>query len=1007
MNNHYLYNIVLSACLSLFPAFGLQAQQLQATRHHFTTDDGLTSNAITQIVQDDYGYIWIGTWNGLSRFDGFKFNNYKTGAASHIPNLHNRIWQMAIDSHQNIWMRMYDSRVFVLKRSTDCIVNPFESIKDNEEYRTKHRITVTSGGDVLVSIEGVGLYKIRMDHDKFNPQLITTGDMTITSMAEGYMNDVWLGTNQGIHRLDVSNLTIERRGYFLDEHITCLYSNGYNIFAGTKSGKILTFSYGQEAQVIHSGVSAINSIFVDSHGIIWFADTRTGVLRYNPATHNEKHFMQQLRVPNYDGVGAVCSEVNGIVWVRMNHGGYGYYNREKDEMEYFHNDPSNPWNLSNTVNASLELPEGVIFESTSRRGLEKLEILNKTIVRKRLVESPTSDMDNEVRGIYHDKSTNRLFISNKSGTLFVIKHDGSRTTYSHTDKGEPFGRIYGIDKDSRGNIWLSSKDNGVFKLTPHGDGYSIVNLRHHEDNEYSLSDNHAYLTTEDKDGNIWVATYGGGVNLMPKGKDYFLHAKKGMKNYPINAYQKVRTIALNRKDGTIWAGTTDGVLILSYKSNKLEIHKLKPSSDHPDNILMSNDIVCISCDAQGTMWIGTNGGGLARTIGRDAEGCWLFENINAHYKLPSEEIRSLTFDGKDNVWFATDDKLCSFNVSKGIFATYSNLEGVDETICSEGSATTMSNGHILFGTIDGYYVVDQKKLVTANASMLKLRITDFFVNRQLQSPRLNAAYNYYVPDAKSVRLPDSCTNFAFQFAALNYQLQHRIHYQYKLEGYDDDWINANPRRLASYQDVPAGTYTFKVRAFLLDSPDNYDIKEIEVIVPAAFFASQNSIWLYMIIGVAIAIALMFWLQSRRKNLEKKRHNNAIDTEYLLRQQKQDQAFMEQLTAWMDVHHMEHQIDVNEILTQLSMNLADFEDNIKRITGMQPKEYIYDFRLHKAQELLEKTNDPVADIAARVGFRNLEKFEMLFRHKTGLTPQEYHDKHTASQPDAGEEYELIE
>lgn len=985
---------LITFCLGMLMPTGIQAQLIQATRHHFSTDDGLTSNAITQIAQDDYGYIWIGTWNGLSRFDGYKFNNYKTGTASHIPNLHNRIWQITIDNQQNIWMRMYDSRVFVLKRSTDCIVNPFESIKGSDEYRTKHRITVTSGGDVLVSIEGVGLYKIRNEHDKFNTQLITTADMTITSMAEGYMNDVWLGTDKGIHRLDVSNMTIERKGYFLDENITCLYSNGYNIFAGTKSGKILSFSYGQEAEVIRSGETAINSIFADSHGIIWFADVRPGIIRYNPATKNEKHFTQELRVPNYDGVGSMCNEVNGIVWVRMNHGGYGYYNREKDEVEYFHNDPSNSWNLSNTVNAALELPEGVVFESTSRRGLEKLEIMNKTIVRKRLIESPTSDMDNEVRGIFFDKAKNRLYISNKSGTLFIINSDGSKTTYTKTDTGAPFGRIYGISKDSQNNIWLSSKDNGIFRLSPKGEGFSVVNMKHNDNDEMSLSDDHAYLTTEDKYGNIWVATYGGGVNLRPKGKNYFLSPKKGMKNYPINAYQKVRTIAVN-SDGNIWAGTTDGILILSYKNNQLTIQKLKDSKEHPENVLLSNDVVSLNCDAKGTMWIATNGGGLARTIGKDDEGYWLFENINTHYKLPSEEIRSVTFDNKNNVWFATDNKICSFNVNKGIFSTYSNLEGVDETICSEASATTLSNGHILFGTIDGYYVVDQKKLTTANASMLKLRITDFYLNDEVQSPRLSNIYDYYVPDSKSVHIPDSCNKFAFQFAALNYQLQHRIHYQYILEGYDDDWINADNQRIATYEDVPAGTYTFKVKAFLLDSPDNYDIKEIQVVVPSAFLVSENSIWLYMLLGVILAIIFMFWMQNRIKTREKKRKEQSMNSELMLEKQKEDQVFMMKLYDWMTIHYMEHKLDVNEILTELEMNLADFEDNIKRITGMTPKEYIYDFRLSKARDLLVNTNDSLEDIARIIGFKTMGKFEMLFQHKTGMTPQEYRDKYTES------------
>ena len=1004
MKNSLLKGIIAAGLLTM-AATGVSAQQLQATRHHYSADDGLASNAITQIAQDDYGYIWIGTWNGLSRFDGYNFYNYKTGAASHIPHLHNRIWQMTIDNQQNVWMRMYDSRVFVLKRSTDCIVNPFADISGSEEYRTKRRIVTTSNGDVLVSIDGVGLYKIRTEQDQFECQLITTADMTISSMVEGYMNDVWLGTDKGIHRLDASNLTIERKGVFLDENIICLYSNGYTVFAGTKSGKILTFSYGQEAEEVASGFSAINTIFVDSHGIIWFSDDRMGVSRLDPTTKNEKHFTQVLKVTNYDTVGATFNEVNGIVWARMNHGGYGYYNREADEMEYFHNDPSNPWNLSNNVNTAIELPEGVIFESTSRRGLEKLELMKNDIVRKRLVENPTSDMDNEVRGIFFDKATNRLYISNKSGTLYVVEKDGSRTAYTHTDDGRPFRRIYGINKDSKGNIWLSSKDNGVFKLKPNGSGFNISGFYHHDDDDTSLSDDHAYFTVEDKQGNIWVATYGGGVNVLLNGKSSFLSAKKGIKSYPINAYQKVRTLAVD-SEGNVWAGTTDGILILSCKDGKIDVQELKDSKEQPDNILLSEDIVCLDRDAKGNMWVGTNGGGIARTTGKDSEGCWLFENFNLQYKLPSEEIKGLTFDNKGNVWFATDNNICSFDVNKHIFATYSNLEGVDETIISEASATTLANGNILFGTIDGYYEVDQKKLSTSNASMLKLRITDFYLGTDVQSPRLTDYYDYYVPEAKQVRIPDDINRFGFRFAALNYQLQHRIHYQYMLEGYDDDWVNANANRIARYADVPAGTYTFKVKAFLIDSPDNYDLREIEVIVPAPFFMSQRSIWLYMGIGTLLVICIMFWMQNRIKKRQRKARQQAADREQAMLHREEDQKFMTILNEWMDDHYTERRIDANEILKMLNLSLADFEDNIKRLTGLSPKEFIFDFRLGKSLAFLTDTEADVDVVAKQVGFRDAEMFVRLFHQKYGMLPNEYRQTHRHSSAD-GEAYEIIE
>ena len=1000
-----IHKAIKLACISLFVTSHLNAQQFQATRHHFSTEDGLASNAIAQIVQDDYGYIWMATWNGLSRFDGYNFYNYKTGPLSHVRNLHNRISQLEVDNQQNIWLRMYDSRVFVMKRATDCIINPFEEISGSEDYRTSRRLTVTSSGDVLVVVDGVGLYKLRMTPEGIKSQLITTGDLSVSSIAEGYQDDIWLGTNQGVHRMDVSNLTIERKGLFLDEDITCIFSNGYNIYAGSKSGKILSFSYGQEPQEIRSGGDKIGNLFVDSHGLIWFADSRMGVTKLDPDTKQEKFFTQVVKTPDYDGYGGLLAEKNGVVWIAMNRGGFGYYNRERDEVEYFHNDPSNPWNLCNTINAMYVTNDGVVFESTTRRGLEKLEIINKTIAREALVPGSDSPLDNEIRGLMYDKDKKQLLIGNKAGALHLIKDDSTRSVYTHTDNGSPLGRIYGISKGSDGVYWIASKDNGVFKMKPTANGYSIVNIRHHDDDKTSLSDNRAYYCVEDKAGNLWIATYGGGVNMLPKGKKEFLYPKRGMSNYPLNSHHKVRTVALD-KDGKVWAGTTDGILILSYKDGKVNVQKLESSEEYPDNIMMSNDIICIEPDEHGMMWVGTNSGGLAHTIGQDSKGRWMFENFGAKDGLPSEEIKCLTFDNRGNVWFATDHNICSYDIGKRIFATYSSLEGVDETICSEASATTMANGHILFGTLDGYYNVNNDKLITSSGSMLKMRITDFWVNDEIQSPRLTSLYDYYVPESKSVKLPEHDSRFAFRFASLNYQLQHRVHYQYMLEGYDNEWINADKTRIASYENLPAGTYTFKVKAFLINSPGKYDVKEIEVIVPSSFFFSRKAQWGYLIAAIVVAVLLMLWFQNIRRKKERKANQAKVNREGIMA--KEDYDFMQRVHNWMEANYKNPTLGVEELIGYLSMGLADFESQLKRLTGKTPKEFIRDYRLNKAKQMLEQTNESVADISFELGFANVAHFNHQFQEAMGMTPSQYRDAQKNTNINEGTtEYEIIE
>lgn len=889
--------ILILATLLCLPAFIMQtelkAQQLQAALSHISMDDGLVSNSVSDIRQDDYGYIWIATWNGLSRFDGFNFQNYETGNSSNIPLLHNRIIDMTIDLSQNVWMRMYDGRIFVLNRITDKIENPLHNITGYQGFKSGHALKAVSNGDVMAIIDGVGIYRMRLDKNGARADLITTGRLTATSIVEGYQNDLWIGTDKGIHRLNMNDETIERQGVFEDEHITCMYSNGYNIYAGTESGRILAFAYGQEPRVIRETDGSVSSIFIDSHNLIWFTTGKQGVSRLDIRNNDVKDFTQRVMVPEFDVHGAKISEVNGTVWINMNHGGFGYYNRQADEVEYFHNDPSNSWNLSNTVACFLALPEGVVWESTVKRGLEKLEIMKKTISRTQIIANAEETSDNNIRAIFYDRQNGRLLIGNKNSCLIIQKGQEKRVICDD-GHGNRLGRIYGISKSKSGDYWLCSKGTGVIRMSPTaGGGYDMQFFRHDRHDRMSLSSNNAYCSLEDRDGNIWIATYGGGVNILTKQEDgryVFLNKNNAMRHYPHNDYLKVRTLAMD-KEGNVWAGTTDGILIMSYKSNRIRIRKALGAAE-TGNGIMSNDIVCLMCDKDGTMWIGTNGGGLSRAVGKDENGNLKFETFDTKNGLPSEEIKSITIDEKKNVWLATDHILCSFDTGKRIFSTFSTLDGVDGTICSEGAATTLPDGRILFGTLNGYYTVDRKKLTNSTGSMLKLKITDFYLDDELMSPRLNDTYSYYVPDSKSVELPERNSGFAFRFASLNYQLQHRIHYQYKLDGYDKEWRNADKSRMASYPNVPSGTYRFCVKAFLLESPDKYDMRVIEVTVPPYFMLSANAIWIYLILIAVFALAFIYL---RQEHIARKNPDYAAEKEARKRQKKATRESKEEQT----------------------------------------------------------------------------------------------------------------
>lgn len=870
--------MMLAATIFIGAANGAEAQTMSASQTHYSTEDGLCSNAVSNIIQDDYGYIWIGSWNGLSRFDGFNFFNYKTGGSSKVPLLHNRIIDMISDQWQNIWMRMYDGRVFMLERTKDRIVNPLEGVKGYENLKTQNTMAITSKGEVLAIMKGVGIYKMKYTKWGFENELITTGQLKPTVVVEGYKGDLWVGTDKGVRRLSANHESLSQNAILGEESITAMYSNGYNVYVGTKSGKVYSCAYGQDPRFIKDTGKAINSIFRDSYGTVWISTGGQGISRINEKTGDMKEFTQVVLVPEYDVTGVKVSEVAGTVWLTMSHGGFGYYNRATDEVEYFHNNPANTWDLSNTVAAYLALPEGVVFESTSRRGLEKLEIQKRTIERRKLFEdSAIENNENETRAMYYDSHYKVVLIGNKKGSL-IITDGTNKTIVRGEDKGMPFGRIYGIMKDRRGDYWISTKGNGLFRLSPRAKdggygalcagGFDFTNFRNNPDNKYSISSDLVYKTIEDKYGNLWVATYGGGVNVIKREKDgriLFLNRNNVMTRYPNDAFLKVRTVTLD-KYGKIWAGSTDGILVMSYFNNKVKIQVVGDNDDEEDN-LQSKDVVCLACAHNGQMWVGTNGGGLSRCDDY-GKGVYVFDTFGSQDGLPSEEIKSITFDERGNVWFATDHILCSFDVRKQIFSTFTILDGVDDTLCSEDAAVTLPNGKILFGTLSGYYIVDRSKLVSTNGSVMRLRITDFMINGKIQSPRFNANFDYFIPDSRKVELPNHDDEFSIRFASLNYQLQHRIHYQYCLEGYEEDWNNADNTRTATYSGLPAGTYEFKVKAFLLESPDKYDMKTITIVVPPHFLLSQSAIWIYMILAAAIIITLLYIKEERRRKIER-------------------------------------------------------------------------------------------------------------------------------------------
>ena len=334
---------LLFLVLLMLNVTGAKAHELQALRNHYTTSDGLASNAIADIVEDRFGYIWIATWNGLSRFDGYNFCNYPTGKNSGLSNFHNRILTLTADNMGNIWMRMYDNRIFVLNRHTDIIANAFESVeggdllKTNNGYqgkthRTASTIVKSIDGYVYAYIRQKGIYRMRSVGAKPMVQLVDIGKQKVYAMATDKHANLWVATDKGLAKIKPTETKLNN-AFVMDNkeimNICCTANN--TILVGTTKGDI--YNVGSKKKIYSTNGSQISSLYQDSQSLIWFTTDTQGVFQYNPATNTTRHFTQIVSTPEIDINGAAYSEANGALWVRMNMGGFGYYDYAgRDEL---------------------------------------------------------------------------------------------------------------------------------------------------------------------------------------------------------------------------------------------------------------------------------------------------------------------------------------------------------------------------------------------------------------------------------------------------------------------------------------------------------------------------------------------------------------------------------------------------------------------------------------------------------------------------------------------------
>lgn len=864
---------------------------------HFSIYNGLVQRTVSDIVQDSKGFIWFSTWNGLNRYDGYTFKNYKAYPGDGCTLTSNRILRIVPDQQNNIWCQTYDARVYLFDSHQEKfidILQPFEQ-KSGETYIVRKIYALSKGVSWIVCDHGA----FRVDEQKlenedegaitpYTPEIGNLPGRKISRIEQDADGDEWIFTdksvcivgqktisdkthftsfcenNEKMYLISSKHLAIynQQNGQVQYEEIpldysrlNCILSFGKDtIGIGTNNGIILFFAKSKQFRNVEMHFNVMR-LFEDSHNELWlFSKEQRGIVRYDPLTNEQQHYetpTQNMPKAELRSRDVIFEDSQGTLWVVPHLGCLSYYDREDKELKPYYTDYSKPESKFTPVILNFYVDNQKNFWYANNFWMDKISFFPNAS------QLTTFDSGHETRAIMVDKQQN-LWVANKKGVIRIFNPDKTLKGYltpegTISSKAISFSRnIYCFTEDEQGNIWMGSKWDGIIRLSPKRDGsFQIRNYVHKEEDPYSLSNNSVYCIYQDSKKRMWIATHGGGINLLQEtadGEIRFLHNGNLLKDYSKDKFNKVRVI--KEVNNTLLVGTTEGLITFSCNFERPEEIKFYTNVRIPDlaSSLSSNDVIYIYTDSRQNSYVLTFTGGINQIISNNLLTDQIqFKTYTKRNGLVSDLVLSMIEDQQKNLWVISENTLAKFDPENGTFEHYNEKHLQKEIYFSEASPAIIRN-QLILGTDAGILKINpaafSKSSYTPPIVFTSLKIQG--VQQQLD-----------LDDLEELKLKPDERNVSFQFAALDYINPSSISYAYRLKGLEEKWNEVENSRTASYINLPPGNYELQIRSTNSDGVWTDNVRKLSVIVIPTFWETYWAWILYVVLFVLSTATIVY------------------------------------------------------------------------------------------------------------------------------------------------------
>jgi len=753
------------------------------TRHrfrHLTIDDGLSQSSVHSLLQDQQGFIWVGTQDGLNRYDGTEFRIWKTDADAVVTLADPYVTCLVEDLEGNFWVGSetsgfghFDTQVWEFD---DLHVGPVvreDVTASNYEVRD---LILDTDGHIWVATAAHGLLR----YDPATRDLLTWGqesalgtDSINALLLDGQRN-LLVATTRGLVRMD-------------------------------RQTWIMSSLQAAQGDVGDGAIRSVNALFAGVEGAVWLG-TDQGLARLDGERWS--HVLTAAQFSSGvldDGLTCIAGEADGRLWL----GGLGVvrYQPETGEVLVLAPALNDPEALQTDRIQSLLLDDSGVVWVGHDLGVSLLDTNAKRFYHlKHEVGSENTLSHNTVWGIHEDRG-GKVWIATQdgvniwdpeSGRYEVRRADPTRDDRPNND------HYTMVEQDSRGFMWIGSAREALDVYDPAADRFqSFVQDSTGKHDAPSLR---VYDQAEAPDGRIWQATYHGLQSYDPVTGEFTAHFLEAGSIYN-TAGLPCKTIEIG-PDGIIWLGTSgNGLWRLDPvgRTRRIYRHKVADRSS-----LCSDVVLALLRDSVGRLWVGT-GAGLNR-IDPVAGTSTRFTEKDG---LPNNTIYALAEDGSGTIWASSNMGLFRLASDLSRLDHFQVRDGCQSNEFNMGAAYFGASGSMYFGGINGLNVFDPDEIVP-NSYLPRVLITDFQINNQRVSMgepnRGRQLLSAPIEQTRRLKLDHRDHVLSFSFASLHFAAPEKIRYQYMLDGFDSDWIEAGDRNHATYTNLPAGDYVFRVRA---------------------------------------------------------------------------------------------------------------------------------------------------------------------------------------------------